>query len=52
MKSGFIVSRVNGASIAQNRRRGLTLAMIRKINQQMGIPLDILIQPIKQQRVS
>jgi HTH-type transcriptional regulator / antitoxin HigA len=33
-----------------NRKRPLTLAMIRKLNQGLGIPAEILIQPASQKR--
>jgi HTH-type transcriptional regulator/antitoxin HigA len=35
-----------------NRQRPLTLAMIRKLNAGLGIPVDILIQPSHKQQAS
>jgi HTH-type transcriptional regulator/antitoxin HigA len=35
-----------------NRQRGLSLAMIRKLNETFGIPLDILVQPTTTRKAS
>jgi HTH-type transcriptional regulator/antitoxin HigA len=35
-----------------SRKRSLTLEMIRKLNQELGIPAEILIQPYKSAQIS
>jgi HTH-type transcriptional regulator / antitoxin HigA len=35
-----------------SRKRSLTLEMIRKLNQQLGIPAEILIQPYELRQIS
>jgi HTH-type transcriptional regulator / antitoxin HigA len=37
----------NRVSEVLNRRRGLSLEMIRKLHDQLGIPADVLIRPIR-----
>jgi len=35
-----------------SRKRSLTLKMIRKLNQELGIPAEILIQPYESAQIS
>ncbi|ELR96946.1 type II toxin-antitoxin system HigA family antitoxin [Gloeocapsa sp. PCC 73106] len=44
-------SRVSVSEIL-SRKRSLTLEMIRKLNQELGIPAEILIQPYKSAQIS
>lgn len=39
-------------SLVLSRKRSLTLEMIRKLNQQLGIPAEILIQPYELRQIS
>lgn len=41
-----------GVSEVLSRKRSLTLEMIRKLNQQLGIPAQILIQPYESEQIS
>jgi HTH-type transcriptional regulator/antitoxin HigA len=48
---GIIGSRTRVAEVL-NRRRGLSINMIRRLHEKLGIPAEVLIQPTKRRKAA